>query len=198
MRVLVLGSGGREHALSCRLSLDSQVDAVCVYPGNPGMKKTPKLTVLGGEVKFDRLLTHIREHKIDFVVIGPEKFLFEGYVDQLQKHGIPVFGPSKAASFLEESKIKSKIFMKEFGIPTADFGVVGTLEEANAWIDAHPRWTGYVLKLSGPALGKGVVVVRTAPEAKEAAHAFFLHRPAGIEEGVVIEEIIEGKEVSLF
>jgi phosphoribosylamine--glycine ligase len=88
--------------------------------------------------------------------------------------------------------------MKEFGIPTAEFGVVSTLAEANTWIDSHPDWAGYVLKLSGPALGKGVIVVHSARAAKDAAQAFFHHRPAGIEDGVLIEEIIPGREVSLF
>jgi len=171
---------------------------VWVYPGNPGMKITPKVWPMGGEVNFERALSIVRELKIDFVVIGPEKFLFEAFVDRFKQARVPVFGPTRAASFLEESKIRSKIFMKEFGIPTADFGHVGSFLEACSWIESHPAWTGYVLKLSGPALGKGVVVTRDAGAAKAASREFFDQRPPGIEDGLVIEEAIDGKEVSLF
>ncbi len=194
--VLLIGSGGREHALAWRLSLDG--DRVFVFPGNPGMNATPGVKTLSGDLTFEQALKHVREHRISLVVIGPEKYLFEGWVDQFQKHSIPAFGPSQQASFLEESKIRSKLFMKEWKIPTAGFEVAKSLDEALSIIDAHPRWAGYVLKLSGPALGKGVIVTGTPAEAKAAAQDFFKHRPAGIEEGMVIEERITGREVSLF
>lgn len=198
MKVLVVGGGGREHALASRLSLDAEVSGVWVYPGNPGMLITPNISLVGGTVTFEQTLDLIREHEIDLVVIGPEKFLFEGYVDRLRSATVAVFGPCRAAAFLEESKIKSKIFMKEFGIPTSDFGVAHSLVDANAIIDANPRWKGYVLKLSGPALGKGVSVTSTQTEAREAAHQYFLYRPPGLEDGVVVEEKVSGREVSLF
>jgi phosphoribosylamine--glycine ligase len=198
MKILVVGSGGREHALSKRLAQDSNVAQVFVYPGNPGMIGMPKVTVLGGEVSLEESLLIGKSKEIDLVVIGPEKYLFEGYVDALQEAGLSVYGPTKAASFLEESKIKSKKFMKEFGIPTAEFEIVNSLDAALLAIDFKVKWAGYVLKLSGPALGKGVIVASTAAEAKEAATQFFKHQPAGIEEGMVIEEKITGREVSLF
>ena len=198
MKILILGSGGREHALCFRLGQDPQVTEVLVYPGNPGMSGTPKTKVCDGEVTLSGLLKLIKLNQIDLVVIGPEKYLFEGYVDELKAAGIPVFGPTREASFLEESKIKSKNFMKEFGIPTSSFETATSLDELISKINDHPLWAGYVLKLSGPALGKGVIVTRNASEATDAARQFFLHRPLGIEEGIVLEEKVRGREVSLF
>jgi phosphoribosylamine--glycine ligase len=198
MKIMVIGSGGREHALSERLSKDSGVDGVWVYPGNPGMRITPKLQICGGQVSLNQILSLVRENKIDLVVIGPEKYLFEGYVDQLKKAGVAIFGPTQAAAFLEESKIESKLFMKEFGIPTSDFAIAQSEVDANGIIGARPHWKGYALKLSGPALGKGVVVTTTPTDAREAAHQLYLYRPPGIESGMVIEEKISGREVSLF
>jgi len=198
MKVLVLGSGGREHALAWRLSLDSNVESVLVFPGNPGMRITPKLEMLQGEVTFTTALKHVTEHSVSLVVVGPEKFLFEGWVDQFTAAGVPAFGPTAAASFLEASKIRSKVFMRKNDISTAPFEVARTLAEALKAIDAHPKWSGYVLKLSGPALGKGVIVTRNKKDARIAAEQFFEFRPPGIEEGMVIEDCVTGREVSLF
>jgi phosphoribosylamine--glycine ligase len=200
MKLMVLGSGGREHALAWRLSRDQNVEQVFVFPGNPGMLLDSEFPVkiLGGEAIFETALRHALEQSIQLVVIGPEKYLYEGWVDQFQKNGIAAYGPTQAAAFLEESKIKSKQFMKEFQIPTAEFVSVQTLTQALHEIESHPHWDGYVLKLSGPALGKGVIVCQDQPSALKAAKDFFEHQPPGIEEGMVIEEFIAGQEVSLF
>jgi phosphoribosylamine--glycine ligase len=198
MNILILGGGGREHAIADRLARDSGVKSVLVFPGNPGMRITPGLQILGGEVSLLEVFKIVEAHRINLVVIGPEKYLFAAYVDALTKAGVPAFGPTEAASFLEASKIKSKIFMKRFRIPTSDFAVVYSEAEAQKVIAANSRWAGFVIKLSGPALGKGVIVTENAGDALEATHQFFLHRPPGIEEGVVIEEKVSGKEVSLF
>ena len=202
MNLLVLGSGGREHALAWRLSLDPQVERVYVYPGNAGMKSTSGVEILSGPAgsapTFESTLELVKSKKISLVVIGPEKYLFEGWVDQFQKNSVPAFGPSKAASFLEASKIKSKVFMREWKIPTSEFEIALDLGQAVNAIDAHPEWNGYVIKLSGPSLGKGVIVTKTRDEAIQAADHFFKHRPPGIEEGMVIENRVTGPEVSLF
>ena len=199
MKILLIGSGGREHALGLRLLQDPDVNTVFAYPGNPGMKKTVGLIpVPDTSVTFERALSIVKSEKISFVVIGPEWPLFQGWVDHFAKEKVPAFGPSQAAAFLEESKIKSKLFMKECHIPTAEFVVAHTLEESLVAISSNPSWDGYVLKLSGPALGKGVIVTSSASEAITAATDFFKFKPPGIEEGLVIEEKIDGKEVSLF
>jgi phosphoribosylamine--glycine ligase len=199
MNILLIGSGGREHALGSRMLQDSGVNQVFVYPGNPGMRSTSKLISIPDEqVSFERALGMVKEKKISLVVIGPETYLFQGWVDQFEAENIPAFGPNRAAAVLEESKIKSKQFMVQNKIPTAAFQIARTLDETLAIINSNPEWDGYVLKLSGPAQGKGVVVAHTTEEAILAAQDFFKHRPPGIEEGLVIEECIQGKEVSLF
>jgi len=199
MRILLIGSGGREHALGLRLLQDPGVEAVFAYPGNPGMKNTPGLVPLpDSKITFESALSIVRRERISLVVIGPEWPLFQGWVDRFTREEIPAFGPTQSAAFLEESKIKSKLFMKENRIPTASFSVAGSLDETLAIINAHPTWDGYVLKLSGPALGKGVVVTHDSETAITAAQDFFKFMPPGIEEGLVVEEKIDGKEVSLF
>lgn len=199
MKILVVGSGGREHALALRLLRDHEVESVHVYPGNPGMKLSPRVNpTLDESTHFEGALKRVRQEGITLVVIGPEAQLFQGWVDQFKKENIAAFGPSQDASFLEESKIKSKLFMREAKVPTAAFEQVQTLEQAISVIKKNSNWAGYVLKLSGPALGKGVIVTTTKEEAMSAAQDFFKFRPPGIEEGMVIEEKISGKEVSLF
>jgi len=199
MKILLIGSGGREHALGLRLLQDPGIHQVLVYPGNPGMKSTEGLfPIPSAKISFEVALTIALKENVSLVVIGPEWPLYQGWVDQFEKEKIPVFGPSKAASVLEESKISAKIFMKENQIPTARFQVAKTLEETISIIKSNPDWAGYVLKLSGPALGKGVVVTQTSSEAIHAAQDFFSYSPLGIEDGVVVEELIQGKEVSLF
>ena len=199
MKILLIGSGGREHALGHRLLQDHEVSGVIVYPGNPGMKYSNGLQpTLSSTFTFEEALSIAKKEEIDLVVIGPEAPLFEGWVDRFKLEKIAVFGPSKAASFLEQSKIKSKEFMKEAGIQTASFQSASTLDQALLIIKNNPSWDGYALKLSGPALGKGVIVTDDADTACEAAQNFFNFKPPGIEEGMVIEEKISGKEVSLF
>lgn len=188
MNVLILGSGGREHALAWRISHDPQVRRVHVLPGNPGMGETPKVSL---NATFENV------HP-DLVVVGPEKYLLDGTVDELESKGIPVFGPNKAAAFLEGSKRQAKEFMAERSVPTAKFFNVQTEEEANAVIHREKGWNGYVLKLSGPALGKGVLVCESKEEALDGIQQFFKHKPAGFEDGLVIEQRLKGPEVSMF
>ena len=204
MRILVIGTGGREHALAWRLSQDPEVETVFVYPGNPGMKIHPHLQILKnegshkGETEFETVLRLMQTNHLSFVVIGPEKYLFLGWIDELKKRGIAAYGPTQAAAQLEGSKIYAKEFMRECGIQTAGFATAQNLTEALRAIEQNPNWSGYVLKLSGPALGKGVIVTDSITTARKTAEEFFRHRPPGIEEGMVIEEKVSGREISLF
>ena len=200
-RVLILGSGGREHALAWRFSIDPAVGQVWVAPGNPGMTSRTAaqcpvtcVPVMEGEA----IIHFVREHDVDLVVIGPEKFLFEGTADLLRSAGVSVLGPDRAAAFLEGSKCQAKEFMRRAGIPTSDFETGSTREEAEAALARHPEWRGYVVKLSGPALGKGVWVCRDQAEASGILDAIYQHRPQGLEDGWVIEEALAGPEVSMF
>ncbi len=204
MRILLLGGGGREHALAWRLAQDASVETVVVAPGNPGMNFSAqhdasiKIRCTGVEPALDTIDELIASERIGFVVIGPEKYLFEGYSDRIEKLGIPVFGPSQAASFLESSKIRSKILMRDAGIPTADFEVARTFDDALVLLK-QDRWSsGVVLKLSGPAAGKGVFVCPDRAEAEQVLAQMKAHPPSGSEEGLLLEELLFGKEVSLF
>jgi phosphoribosylamine--glycine ligase len=208
--VLVLGSGGREHALAWKLRNDFDANPsdthsdVWVWPGNPGMfARHSKIKILevenqNSEDLFSKLVKAIHQHQIGWVVIGPEKYLYEGWVDQFRACDIPVLGPTKAASFLESSKIKSKQFMKKYGIPTSDFVASTDFSTALQNLKARQNRLGWVLKLSGPALGKGVVVTQKYDVAENTIHEFYQHQPAGIEDGVLIEDLAPGEEVSIF
>jgi len=200
MNILILGSGGREHALSNRLSLDSRVQKIWVCPGNSGISRhsSPKVSCTLNEITGNSLLEFCLSHSIKLVVIGPEKYLYAGVVDLLRSQNILVFGPGLASTFLECSKRRAKEFMKEFGIPTADFAVVDRKESAASFIDSHASWKKIVIKLSGPALGKGVFVCDSSSEAKSVIEDLFQDNPQGIEDGIVIEKGLEGQEISLF
>jgi phosphoribosylamine--glycine ligase len=203
--VLILGSGGREHALAWRLSTDHEVGKVFVAPGNPGMEKDSKVVCVPSFMAGDEgnnpdesLLQFVRDQGVDLVVIGPEKFLFEGVTDALRIAGVPVLGPDRAAAFLEGSKREAKKFMRASGIRTSEFETGHTLEEAREALEKHTDWRGYVVKLSGPALGKGVWVCRDRAGALRQIHEIYEHRPQGHEDGWVIEEALGGPEVSMF
>lgn len=204
MRILLLGGGGREHALAWRLAQDPSVETVIVAPGNPGMNfasqhdASIKIRCTGVEPLLNNVHDLISAERIDFVVIGPEKYLFEGYTDQIENLGVPVFGPSQEASFLESSKIRSKELMRDACIPTADFEVARTFDQALELLK-NDRWSdGVVLKLSGPAAGKGVFVCADRSEAEQVLNQMKAQPPAGSEEGLLLEELLYGEEVSLF
>ncbi|NDG85124.1 MAG: phosphoribosylamine--glycine ligase [Proteobacteria bacterium] len=197
MKVLVLGSGGREHALAWRMVRDSGVEKVFVMPGNPGMQE-PLIEPLLNQLTIEETLVFCKRNSIDFVMIGPERFLLEGWADSLAGHGVPVVGPSAKAALLEGSKAFAKEFMRSRGIPTARFFKANTREGALHAISSMKDWAGVVVKLSGPALGKGVVVTRSLDEARSVVNRFFDEGAQGIEDGMVLEELLSGQEVSLF
>ncbi|RYZ64485.1 MAG: phosphoribosylamine--glycine ligase, partial [Proteobacteria bacterium] len=204
MRILILGGGGREHALAWRLAQDAVVEQVVVSPGNAGMSfaqsanDSLKIHITGQEPTFDTIDESLHAHRISLVIIGPEKYLFEGYADRISQLRVPVLGPSQAAAFLESSKIRSKQLMRAAGVPTAHFEVAKTLDEALILLE-QPQWSnGVVLKVSGPAAGKGVFVCHSDVEAKEVIGQMKKHPPPGIEEGLLLEEKLIGREVSLF
>ena len=193
MKILVIGSGGREHALSWRLAQTGH--AVLAAPGNPGIAQVARCIPIGvGEL--DKLVTLATQERVDLVVIGPEGPLVAGLADQLRVEGIPTFGPGAAGAQLEGSKAFSKQFFARHGIPTAPFEIVTTVEQADA---AITKLGGRcVVKADGLAAGKGVVVADNADEAKAAARAILEARRFG-EAGatVIVEQRITGREVSV-
>jgi phosphoribosylamine--glycine ligase len=205
MKVLILGSGGREHALAWRLGQDSSTTEIHVWPGNPGME------MMSGEVR-EKLRLHknifnkknfrdfVTEENIDLVVPGAEKFLYEGVADMCREMKVACMGPTKAAARLEESKIFSKGVMTDAGIPTARFRDITRAfrEDIEMAFEVLKGFKKPVIKISGPALGKGVFVCDSHAEAVDALLQIKRNPMAGLEDGIFVEEGVKGKEISLF
>ncbi|HEX9052524.1 MAG TPA: phosphoribosylamine--glycine ligase [Anaeromyxobacter sp.] len=194
MRVLVVGSGGREHALAWKISRSPLVDAVFAAPGNPGIAEVATLVPTKAD-DLDGLARWVRENRIDLVVVGPEAPLVAGLADRVAALGVPVFGPSAAAAEIEGSKAFAKDVMRAARIPTAEYGEFTELAPALAW--ARDRGGRVVVKADGLAAGKGVVVCGTPDEAEEALRAILVARVHGAAGArVVVEERLEGPEAS--
>ncbi len=189
MKVLVVGSGGREHALAWKLSRSARVDEVLVAPGNPGMRDVAR--VVDVPLEIGPLLALARRENADLTVVGPEAPLVAGIVDAFEAEGLRVFGPDAAAARLEGSKRFAKEFMARHGIPTAAFAAFTEREAALA----HLRRVGapIVVKDSALAAGKGVTVASSLEEAEAAVRALFAREGAE----VVLEERLQGQEISL-
>ena len=195
MNVCVIGNGGREHALAWRLSISPSVTKVYAIPGSAAMSDCAELVGIDWQ-QSDHLISFLKENQVDLVVVGPEAPLVAGLADVLNKVGIPVFGPSKAAAQLEGSKVFAKDLMKKYNIPTAAYGVFHKVDEAKAFI----AQTGapIVVKADGLAAGKGVVVAMTVGEANAAVEDMLSgNRFGDAGSTVVIEEFMEGEEASL-
>ncbi len=193
MRVLVVGGGGREHALVRALGRSPQNPELLCAPGNAGIAAEARCLAIGAE-DVDALLAAARDEEVGLVVVGPEAPLVAGLVDSLEGEGIPAFGPSREAARLEGSKLHAKELMEEAGVPTASHAVLRGREEALERIigASYPL----VLKADGLAAGKGVIICSTESEAREAIGVFFEERRFG-ETQVVMEEFLEGEELSL-
>ncbi len=194
MKVLVVGGGGREHALCWKLNRSESVREVVCAPGNPGIARDARCVPVGAE-DIDGLMALAREEKPDLVVIGPEAPLVLGLADKLRAEGFAVFGPNQAAAALEGSKSFSKALMAEAGVPTASFETHTDPDAAEAYI----RQVGapIVVKASGLAAGKGVIVAQTEDQAIEAARDMLAGNSFGdAGSQVVIEEFLEGEEAS--
>jgi phosphoribosylamine--glycine ligase len=196
MRVLVVGGGGREHALCWALSASPLCDALFCAPGNPGIAAVATCLPVGAE-DVGGLVALAQKEKIDFVVVGPEAPLVAGLVDQLAAAGIKAFGPSAKAARLEGSKAFMKDFFARHKIPTAAYGRFTDADKAKAFIDQ--KGAPIVVKADGLAAGKGVIIARNTAEARAAVDSIMTDKvfgDAGNE--VVIEEFLEGEEVSFF
>jgi phosphoribosylamine---glycine ligase len=195
MNILILGSGGREHALTWKMAASPLVERLYCAPGNAGIARAAELVPLD-PARHDAVIAFCRSHAIDLVVVGPEAPLVAGIADDLEAAAIRCFGPSKAASRLEGSKGFAKDLCRAHAIPTAAYARFS----APAAAKAHVRKTGapIVIKADGLAAGKGVVVAAAVEDAEDAIDRMFAGAlgPAGAE--VVVEELLEGEEVSFF
>jgi phosphoribosylamine--glycine ligase len=198
MKVLVIGGGGREHALAWRLAQSDRVSRVYVAPGNGGTRSDTRYECVDITAPAD-LRAWARKEKIGLTVVGPEAPLAAGVVDEFRAHGLRIFGPTQAAAQLESSKAFSKAFMKRHAIPTAEYEAFTDADAAHAYVDA--KGAPIVVKADGLAAGKGVVVATTLAEAHEAIDFMLLDNKFGVShnEGgarVVIEEFLTGEEAS--
>lgn len=195
MNVMVVGGGGREHAIIKALKKNPAITTLYALPGNGGIAADATCVDIGAK-DLDGIVAFATSHAIDFAVVAPDDPLVLGAVDRLEAAGIACFGPRKNAAILEGSKIFSKNLMKKYGIPTAAYEVFSDADAALAYLENAPIPT--VIKADGLALGKGVIIAQTREEARQAVHSMMEERVFG-ESGasIVIEEFLEGPEVSV-
>ena len=194
MIIGVIGSGGREHAICAKILESKKVNKVYCFPGNAGTS----LIATNVEIKvdeFDKIKEFVINNKIDFLVVGPEKPLVDGIVDYFQKYNIKIFGPEKIASQLEGSKIFTKKLCKKYNIPTARFGIFKKREAANFFLKKSRFPT--VVKADGLAAGKGVYICKNIKAASNAVEEIF-NGKFGVAKNILIEEFLEGEEMSYF
>ncbi len=195
MKVLVVGGGGREHAIIKKLRENTAIDVIYALPGNGGM--AADAVCVGGDAKDIAAVTEFAvSHAIDYAVVAPDDPLVLGAVDALTEKGIPCFGPTAAAAIIEGSKVFSKNLMKKYGIPTAQYEVFEDMEAALAYLESAPIPT--VIKADGLALGKGVIIAETREDAKAAVRSMMQDKQFGASgDRVVVEEFLTGPEVSV-
>lgn len=194
MKVLVIGSGGREHALLWKLSQSPSVTDVYVVPGNDGMSDVASLIPIKGN---DDIIDFARLMQVDLTVAGPETVLTEGLADEFEKRGMAFFGPSKAAARIEGSKGFAKALMKKYGIPTAAYETFDDEEKAIAYLKANDTYP-IVIKADGLASGKGVIIAQSEEEAIDTVKDMLEgHTFSCAGRSVVIEEFMEGEEASM-
>ncbi len=195
MRILVIGSGGREHALVWKIAQSKLVDKIFCAPGNAGISEQAGCI----DIKADdipSLLEFARKEKIDLTIVGPEVPLTLGIVDEFQKNKLKIFGPSKLAAQLEASKVFSKELMAKYKVPTAGFKVFDDPRDAYAYIEK--KGAPCVVKADGLAAGKGVVVAKTVAEAKQAVDLMMTQKAFGkAGERIIVEECLSGQEASI-
>ncbi|TPE03574.1 phosphoribosylamine--glycine ligase [Enterococcus sp. PF-2] len=196
MKILVIGSGGREHAVAKKFLQDPQVETVFCAKGNPGMRKDGIKTVAIEESDHESLIAFAQEQEVDWTFVGPEVPLLNGIVDDFQAAGLAIFGPNRQAAMIEGSKEFAKELMRDNQIPTADYQSFTDSAQAKAYIQL--KGAPIVIKADGLAAGKGVVVAETVDEANAAVEAMLEQNAFG-ESGakVVIEEFLAGEEFSL-
>ncbi|MCQ2550861.1 MAG: phosphoribosylamine--glycine ligase [Clostridia bacterium] len=195
MKVMVIGGGGREHAIIKSLKKNPKASEIFALPGNGGMEEDCTITGIGA-MDLEEHLKFAKENDIDFAVVAPDDPLAKGAVDNLEKAGIKCFGPNQKAAIIEASKAFSKDLMKKYNIPTAQFETFTEMKDALAYVEECK--IPIVVKADGLALGKGVIIAQTREEAKDAVLSMMQDKKFG-ESGstVVVEEFLEGPEVSV-
>lgn len=195
MNVLIVGGGGREHAIAWKVAQSPKVEKIYCAPGNAGIAEFAECIDIG-VMEFDKLIRFVKEYLIDLTIIGPDDPLAAGIVDPFEAAGLRVFGPRKNAAILEGSKAFSKGLMKKYGIPTAAYETFDSADAALAYLETAKM--PIVLKADGLALGKGVLICSTLDDAKEGVRALMLDKQFGSAGSrIVVEEFMTGREVSV-
>ena len=196
MKVLIVGSGGREHAIAVSVAKSPRVEQIYCAPGNAGIGQIAECVPIGA-MEFDKITAFAKEKSVDLVIVGMDDPLVGGLVDVLEEAGIRAFGPRKNAAILEGSKAFSKDLMKKYHIPTAAYETFSQAEDALEYLHTQARFP-VVLKADGLALGKGVLICNTRQEAEGGVCAFMTERKFGAAGSrMVIEEFLTGREVSV-
>ncbi len=196
MKVLIVGGGGREHAIAVSMRKSKRVDELYCVPGNAGIAQIAECDPSIGVMDFDKVIAYAKEKKVDLVFVAPDDPLVGGLVDALEAEGFRVFGPRKSAAILEGSKAFSKDLMKKYNIPTAAYETFDNPEEALKYLETAPM--PIVLKADGLALGKGVLICNTLEEAKAGVKEIMMDKHFGSAGNrMVIEEFMTGREVSV-
>lgn len=195
MKVLIVGSGGREHAIAASVSKSSRVDKIYCAPGNAGIGMIAQCVPIGA-MEFDKIVAFAKENEIDLTIVAMDDPLVGGLVDELEKEGLRAFGPRKNAAILEGSKAFSKDLMKKYHIPTAAYETFDSPDAALAYLETARFPT--VLKADGLALGKGVLICENLEEARQGVKTIMLDKQFGSAGSrLVIEEFMTGREVSV-
>ncbi len=195
MKIMVVGGGGREHAIIKKIKENKNVTEIFALPGNGGMAKDATLVDIGAK-DIEKIVDFAVSNGIDYAVVAPDDPLVLGCVDALEEKGIPCFGPRANAAIIEGSKVFSKNLMKKYGIPTATYEVFNDMQKALEYLETAPIPT--VIKADGLALGKGVIIAQTRDEAKAAVISMMQDKAFGSSgDNIVIEEFLTGPEVSV-
>ena len=195
MKILVVGGGGREHAIIKKIKENENVEKIYCLPGNGGIALDAECVDIGAK-DIEGITAFATENGIDYAVVAPDDPLVLGCVDALEAKGIPCFGPEAKAAIIEGSKVFSKNLMKKYGIPTAAYETFDDINKALAYVETAPVPT--VIKADGLALGKGVIIAQTTEEAKAAIISMMQDKQFGASgDNIVIEEFLEGPEVSV-
>ena len=195
MKIMVVGGGGREHAIIKKIKENKAVTEIFALPGNGGMAKDATCVDIGAK-DIEKIVDFAVSNKIDYAVVAPDDPLVLGCVDALEEKGIPCFGPRANAAIIEGSKVFSKNLMKKYNIPTAEYEVFNDMEKALQYLETAPIPT--VIKADGLALGKGVIIANTRDEAKAAVVSMMQDKAFGSSgDNIVIEEFLTGPEVSV-
>ena len=197
MKILIVGSGGREHAIAWKLSQNKKIEKIFIAPGNAVIKLIPNAEIIELSNDIDEYVNFSKENNIDLTIVGSEELLVQGIVDKFKENGLKIFGPNKKSAILEGSKVYSKDFMKKYGIKTAIYEIFDDFNKAKEFLSNYKNFP-VVIKASGLAAGKGVIIAKDLDESIKAIDDIMITKKFGSAgDKVVIEEFLDGVEASI-